>query len=54
MNEKMEKKAEIPAKKKINKYDKAVSNPFEAAPITITLVWVENEQVPYPKPPHPN
>ena len=40
--------------KKINKYDKAVSNPFEAVPITITLVWVENEQVPYPKPPHPN
>ena len=40
--------------KKINKYDKAVSNPFEAALITITLVWVENEQVPYPKPPHPN
>ena len=40
--------------KKINKYDKAVSNPFEAAPITITLVWVENEQVAYPKPPHPN
>ena len=40
--------------KKINKYDKAVSNPFEAVPITITLVWVENEQVPYPKPPHQN
>ena len=40
--------------KKINKYDKAVSNPFEAAPITITLVWVENEQIPHPKPPHPN
>ena len=40
--------------KKINKYDKAVSNPFESAPSTITLVWVENEQVPYPKPPHPN
>ncbi len=29
--------------KKINKYDKATSNPFEVAPITITLVWVENE-----------
>lgn len=27
--------------RKINKYDKAVSNPFEAVPLTITLVWVE-------------
>ena len=29
--------------RKINKYDKAASNPFEATPLTITLVWVENE-----------
>lgn len=27
--------------RKINKYDKAVSNPFEATPLTITLIWVE-------------
>ena len=30
--------------RKINKYDKAVSNPFEAVPLTITLVWVEEEK----------
>ncbi len=29
--------------RKINKYDRAASNPFEAAPIKITLVWVEEE-----------
>ena len=29
--------------RKINKYDKAASNPFEATPLTITLVWVEND-----------
>lgn len=29
--------------KKINKYDKAISNPFERAPVVITLIWVENE-----------
>ena len=27
--------------RKINKYDKAASNPFEATPLT--LVWVEND-----------
>ena len=30
--------------KKINKYDKAASNPFEAIPLTITLVWVEEDK----------
>lgn len=29
--------------RKINKYDKAASNPFEAIPLTITLVWIEEE-----------
>ena len=29
--------------RKIIKYDKAASNPFEATPLTITLVWVEND-----------
>ena len=29
--------------RKINKYDKAASNPFEAIPLTITLVWVEED-----------
>ena len=27
--------------RKINKYDKATSNPFEAPPLPIILVWVE-------------
>ena len=30
--------------RKINKYDKAASNPFEAIPFTITLVWVDEEE----------
>ena len=29
--------------KKIKKYDKFVSNPFEPTPLTITLVWVEDD-----------
>lgn len=29
--------------RKIKKYDKATSNPFEAIPLPITLVWVEEE-----------
>lgn len=29
--------------RKIKKYDKAVTNPFEAIPLSITLVWVEEE-----------
>ncbi len=29
--------------RKINKYDKAATNPFEAIPLSITLVWVEEE-----------
>ena len=31
--------------RKIKKYDKAVSNPFEPIPLTITLVWVEDNSV---------
>ena len=27
--------------RKIRKYDKAATNPFEAIPLSITLVWVE-------------
>ena len=27
--------------RKINKYDKATSNPFEAPPLPIVIVWVE-------------
>lgn len=27
--------------RKINKYDKLASNPFESTPINITLVWVD-------------
>ncbi len=34
--------------KKINKYDKMTSNPFEAMPLTITLVWVEENEKNYP------
>lgn len=30
--------------RKIKKYDKAATNPFEAIPLSITLVWVEEEQ----------
>lgn len=30
--------------RKINKYDKAASNPFEPAPLTITLVWIEEDK----------
>lgn len=30
--------------RKINKYDKAASNPFESTPLTITLVWVEEDK----------
>lgn len=29
--------------RKINKYDKAATNPFEAIPLSITLVWVEED-----------
>lgn len=29
--------------KKIRQYDKAATNPFEAIPLSITLVWVEEE-----------
>ena len=29
--------------RKIKKYDKATSNPFEAIPLPITLVWEEEE-----------
>lgn len=29
---------------KIKKYDKAASNPFEAIPLKITLVWVEEDK----------
>ena len=30
--------------RKINKYNKAVSNPFETVHIPITLVWVEEDK----------
>ena len=30
--------------RKINKYDKAISNPFEAMPLSITLVWVDENK----------
>ena len=30
---------------KIKKYDKAASNPFEAIPLKITLVWVEEDKM---------
>ena len=30
--------------KKINKYDKATSNPFGTIPLPITLVWVEEDK----------
>ena len=29
--------------RKITKYDKVASNPFEAMPLSITLVWVEED-----------
>lgn len=29
---------------KINKYDKAASNPFEPLPLKITLVWIEEDK----------
>ena len=29
--------------RKINKYDKATSNPFGTLPLNITLVWVEED-----------
>ena len=29
--------------RKIRKYDKMVTNPFEGVPVPITLVWVEEE-----------
>ena len=29
--------------RKINKYDKAVSNPFGTMPLPITLIWVEED-----------
>lgn len=35
--------------KKIKKYDKATSNPFEPSPLPITLVWVEEDKKNYPK-----
>ena len=31
-------------KEKINKYDKFSSNPFGSMPLSITLVWIEDEQ----------
>ena len=31
--------------RKIKKYDKAATNPFEAIPLSITLVWVEEKPV---------
>lgn len=31
--------------RKIKKYDKAATNPFEAIPLSITLIWVEEEPV---------
>lgn len=31
--------------RKINKYDKATSNPFEAPPLPIILVWVEEPKL---------
>ena len=31
--------------RKINKYDKATSNPFEAPPLPIILVWVEEPEL---------
>ena len=31
-------------KAKINKYDKAVSNPFEPANTKIILIWIEDEK----------
>lgn len=30
--------------RKINKYDKAATNPFGNVPLSITLVWVEDEK----------
>lgn len=30
--------------KKIKKYDKAVSNPFEPTTLPITLIWVEEDK----------
>ena len=30
--------------RKIKKYDKAATNPFEAIPLSITLVWVEEDK----------
>ena len=33
---------------KIKKYDKAASNPFETVPLSITLVWVEDDKKDYP------
>ena len=27
--------------RKINKYDKATSNPFEAPPLPIVIVWID-------------
>ena len=30
-------------KRKIKKYDKAATNPFGTTPLSITLVWVEEE-----------
>lgn len=30
--------------RKIHKYDKAATNPFEATPLSITLVWVDEEK----------
>lgn len=34
--------------RKIKKYDQAASNPFEATPLSITLVWVEEDEKDYP------
>ncbi len=33
---------------KIKKYDKAATNPFESIPLSITLVWVEEDKKNYP------
>ena len=33
--------------RKINKYNKATSNPFEAPPLPIVIVWVEEPENKY-------
>lgn len=31
--------------RKIRKYDKMATNPFEGVPVSITLVWVEEDSI---------